>query len=837
MVNLNYQKEARFMEHKGDIEVDLSKALQIFELNRDRLLSYEDNLLNETDTRRKIIDFLFEEILLYDKDCIQREEHYKSGGEEGYIDYIFETDRNFFLIEAKRNGYYFNIPNRIKKASSKGILSNDENTKRALEQARKYCINKNISVGCISNGVQLIVFLCHSLEKKYDAYIFNGYDDIMKDFIKFNNIFGPYSNAELALNNILDNGNNNIREVPQFQKKILSALYDADKQLNRNPIYSHIEPVMDLFFSDLTSSKSIKYLNECYYTQENTEKNDTRLKDIFMDRIPHINLPVQDASNLIRDFENKRNILKKEPLISKEEVLLVVGGVGAGKTTFLYRFFNYILPEESKKNLVWIHIDFIEESSEDINVKEYIYKECLKQLREEYSNLEIDKYEMLTQIYGAEINRLKEGALKTVYLNNRSMFDSKISDLLYEKVKNEIQFTEDVLRFYSTDPIFYKNICITLDNADQKSEKFQVNCITAAYDIAKRINCIMLLSMRESSYWKLKNVEPLDAYRGNAYHVSAPSISSALGKRIDVASKEFNKEEILIESNGKRYVIKIKDFLLMLKNSIFIENGATEKLFDYMSANNLRFAMEMLKTFLISGHTNTEEYIKTYFTTGDYIIPYHAFIRSIALGDFKYYHSDKSIFINIIEKDYDGFYSHFTRARILKYLDDRITISSYAGKGLLEVNSIFNEFRCICNNIDNFKQIINTLLSKRLIITENGFVNDCYDSKYIAISSTGHYYLTEMIYEFSYLERLCEDTSINSQIYFEKIKEYTFNIEKTSRGRKQMELRVERLEVFLDYLKKEEEEEKIYISNSSINYLFVEDIIKNFNEERRNILR
>ncbi len=824
------------------MDIDATLQLEKLKDKREMLLEYQEKLLSETDTRCKIVDFLFKDILSYDEGNICREEHYRKEINNYYIDYIFETDSNKFLVEAKKSGRYFNIPIKTKKGKMSGVLSSDKSTKEALEQAYKYCLDKNINVGCISNGLQIIVFLCNSVDKKYNSYVFNGIDDIINDFVNFYNIFSPYSNGEFILNKILKNDNNDIRSFPQIQKKVSNILYNFDQKINRNPIDVFIQPMLDTFFSDLVSNNNIKYLDECYCTQDNIDKYNRQLRNIFADRIPHVNIPVQDSGYFQKDFESRKNKLEKDPLITKQEVMLVIGGVGSGKTTFLYRFFHYILPKESKEDLIWIHIDFIKESREDIDVKNYVYNECLKQLREKYQHLNFDDYEVLKMIYKDEIDRLKNGALKPLFQNDRNKFEEKISELLYEKIKNEYQFAEDILKFYSTDPLYYRNICITLDNADQKSEEFQIKCITAAYDISNKINSLVVLSMRESSYWKLRNVKPLDAYRGNAYHISTPSISTALGKRIDVASKHLSKEVMELEQNGGRYKIEMKKFLEILRQSIFMPSKSipgsrsVAELFDHMAANNFRFAMEMLETFLTSGHTNTEEYIKMYLTNGQYIIPYHAFVRSISLGDFKYYHSDKSLFINIMEIDNDGFYSHFTKLRVLKYLSERITVSSLAGAGFLEIEATFNDFKYIFNNIDSFKQTLNILLSKRLIATENGYIDNCYNSKYIKISSAGYYYLNYLINEFSYLERLCEDTSVSSNEYFKALEEITLKIENMSKSNNQMKLRVERVNIFLEYLKQEEQKEKEYVENSPINYSFMYDIISSFNIQKDIIL-
>ncbi len=39
-------------------------------------------------------------------------------------------------------------------------------------------------------------------------------------------------------------------------------------------------------------------------------------------------------------------------------VFVLVGGVGAGKTTFINHFYFYELTEQIRKDIIWINIDF-----------------------------------------------------------------------------------------------------------------------------------------------------------------------------------------------------------------------------------------------------------------------------------------------------------------------------------------------------------------------------------------------------------------------------------------------------------------------------------------------
>lgn len=71
------------------------------------LLQYETEVLNEADTRLKIIDEILFNCLGWDKDKVTVESHVH----DGYVDYKLGTQGHRFIIEAKKVGRSFQFPN------------------------------------------------------------------------------------------------------------------------------------------------------------------------------------------------------------------------------------------------------------------------------------------------------------------------------------------------------------------------------------------------------------------------------------------------------------------------------------------------------------------------------------------------------------------------------------------------------------------------------------------------------------------------------------------------------------------------------------------------------
>ena len=112
---------------------------------------------NEATTRLHLIDTLVFECLGWAKHDAYAEE----SRDEQYADYTFFAPRRIMILEAKREGEYFEVP--AGKASViysiKSLCRGNPALKLALEQVAAYCQSRGVPIGAFSNGHQLVVFV------------------------------------------------------------------------------------------------------------------------------------------------------------------------------------------------------------------------------------------------------------------------------------------------------------------------------------------------------------------------------------------------------------------------------------------------------------------------------------------------------------------------------------------------------------------------------------------------------------------------------------------------------------------------------------------------------
>ncbi len=99
---------------------------------------------NEAETRLKLIDGIFFELLDWTYDDVTVEERVTEDGKSTYTDYIFRTANTAFVVEAKKVGTSFESVGDSRKARLSGKLLKGR-TGEAIKQARDYCRKKSSS--------------------------------------------------------------------------------------------------------------------------------------------------------------------------------------------------------------------------------------------------------------------------------------------------------------------------------------------------------------------------------------------------------------------------------------------------------------------------------------------------------------------------------------------------------------------------------------------------------------------------------------------------------------------------------------------------------------------
>ncbi|MCY1636708.1 AAA family ATPase [Marinifilum sp. D737] len=773
----------------------------------------KDSNLTESDTRSKLIDYLFISVLGWEEKNINREGYVK----EGYYDYLFSIPGFQFLVEAKKNFVEFTLPQKHH-AVTLGTL--EKGNKEVIKQVRSYLFEIGLQYGIITNGHQFIIGKFSNTDgtdwRKNKCAIFNGLDDVENRFIDFFNVLSKASLIEncgfkLSIDEVLPNG-----------KKIISTIASKDAELIRNSLSANLLPILDDIFGELYSYDELtnkELIKECFIENKEIKKNKSEIEKLFADKPPKLEeiVQVRNTKNLSEQIQTEIDEYPIKKDIDAPKPIIIVGSKGAGKTTFINYLFKNNFNGDIHKEHPYVYIDFRDYSSKDFkDYQQNVISDILERIYEDYSDLKLHSKTALKRIYFKEIRRNDE----SIWQSDKESNPDKYNDKLDSFLENALKDNEN--HFYKLSEYLIRErrirLCIIIDNVDQFDISIQKDVFLFSQSINRKGKVNVVLSLREGYYYKWRYQPPFDAFPPNVYHITAPPYNEVLHRRINYALKYLNvigKSEGALKSGAKVQIDNesVKDFLLSLEKTLFSNtNSEMLKFIQETTYPNIREGLEIFKQFLISGHTEVDQYIIRQRTSPDskIPIPFWEFVKAVALNNKMYYNKEISVVCNLFSPA-EGSRNHFLKIKLLRYLDNRIVKGGQTEKFIL-INDLISTFSSAGYNLRIIVNELNLLSKYRLIETDD-LISDIeintelIENQSVAISLKGHYYVNVLKNKFSYLEMVLQDTQIFDDEYFAKIKE-VFPLS-NEHGKRQLDLRIETVKRFMEYLKNEEKKESI----------------------------
>lgn len=787
-----------------------------------KLIDSPTSNLSESDTRAKLIDPLFRDCLAWSEDDIRRESHVH----EGFLDYVFSTNGYPRFVEAKREGKAFVIPESLSQRHYKinGTISSDPTIKEAIEQAQKYCISFGVKYGIISNGHQYIIFEAFRSGADWregKCVVFSSLTDIKENFTLFWNILSRESVGNGSLKRYISE-----EDLPEIFIVPRSRLHAKDSSLTRNYLSAALQPFLSHVFGDLIDQSPLEVLRSCYVTKKDYEDANLEIGRHF-DRPPGFAKRYMaetakfgsESETFQRLYERSEEFLRKSAYHGS--LILLMGGIGAGKTTFIHHFFNFDVTSKGPSGAMWFYVDFTKAPADPTEIEKYIYSSLLRELGGKYATTFEELRQELAKV-GAEY------------------FKPDIKDLV-------VVFSKLALRGFT--------LSLVLDNADQHSyvsPEYQERVLLAARNLTDTLRTVTIVTLREESFFKSTMSGVLDAFLLPVFHVSSPNFEDLIRYRIKYILELLNLPDDQIRERMKsavdfsEYKEDLKMFFEIINNSLRSSRPMGRDILEYMneiSGGDMRAALRFFRNFLVSGNTNVPEMMDIEKLSRSrsgpgYRIPLHHVVKSTILEHSRLYSESHSRIMNLFSLNPQHTNSHFLHLRILTYLHRRMTYETPHGRGFVEIDNILQEAEELSIKEAAIADSLKKMSAFGLVEFENQSKIGYETAVYVRMTNTGSYYLRRLVREFAYLDLMWMDTPISDLPVVDALLKLVVEL-RLLKSSNDIEERFLRTELFLSYLKDKEDHEFAESPELNDSILtrakFMNEILESFKESREYI--
>lgn len=807
------------------------------EIIKNLIENYSKQSLNEAETRFKIIDEILEKYLKWPKDSTAVEK-YIDGNRADYI--LNDKNSNpILVIESKKNEIYFDLPQNvngnknIRKIQLEKLLSN-ENIKNAVFQVKEYCEDILCDYACICNGFVWIIFKVTPTNnkpwKKLPALVIKDLNFFLEDYTEATNLLS-YHNVinERSIQSKIGINKRNYTEI--FYPKNNITAYDTP--VNSNP-YANSFSTIGRRYLGVIPETNPSFMENCYVTNKgHYDKLQTNVQGFLYDSLT----PFFKNEGFREFTDNKEGgafgtkivkIIKQENL---DNVMILFGGRGSGKSTFLKRFLFHIRPIQLDIHAKVALVDLIDSPQTVDELTKEIWQRLLIEIdsdnikkgsREEILSLFQDEFEVFERqiLIGleessTEYQRLLRGFLQD-NINNTKLFAEKLSTRL--KVKN-------------------KGLIVFLDNMDQLNIELQDKCYLTAIEIAKKLSCLVIISMREERFYNAKTKGVLDAYHTPGYHLTAPVIPEVLIKRINYIIDELKyTQDIDLEFNIKNDsdLRTIQNFLKICISQLKKDDSHLSMFLRYATHGDVRQALEFFKGFITSGYTNIDEISQHRYWT----FQTHQVIKPMMIPDRIFYDETLSRIPNVLQLRNDQNSSHFTGLRILDLLNNKY--GGQSSTGFIDAKFFVQEYEERFSLIKECENYLDIFLKKGLIESSNRLENYSNEIDQIKITAFGKYMFETLVFNFSYIDLICLECGLYDETlnnFFIKSASEELKLKNNRKVVDRMILRMERADKFITYLEEQEMNEISDFNLRTEDVKFSKKLREQFDFEREIIMK
>lgn len=733
----------------------------------EEIKGYEHTIFSEQDTRIKIVDRIFTEVFLYPLNKIFTE----SRAGKGFIDYkIVYNNIPRLIVEAKKDGIDFDIDKSYsgRAFNLNGPVFKDQAVQDGLDQAIYYCAYKGVELACLTNGKTWIIFRANRLGDGKDvtsgkAFVFSTLDSIKKEFKLFYELLSQEGIDDFTFRALFQEA-----EGDEIRKKDFSRALKQEEHINvlvRDNYSQDFDKVMVEFFSRLSGDADPDMLAECF-----VESKESQIAEQDLTRIS------EDLINRIKTLETKESELLKELIekvktTNRHEFVVLIGGKGAGKSTFVERFFKYVLSQKLQESCIVVRINLSESDGNISTVVEWLnqnlLEECEKVLYEGKPS-----FEQIKGMFYFEYDRLREGSWRELYEKNPSQF--KIDFGKHIESRRENRPTEYIKRMIGDiTKSRFKVPCIVFDNTDHYSIEFQDTVFQYARAIYEKEVCLIIVPITDKTSWQLSKQGSIQSFENEALFLPTPLPKKIIEKRIEFLEKKIEiekstKGQYFFHKGIKLEIQSIEGFVKYLQG-VFLREETVSKWIGNFANYDIRRCLELTRDLISSPHLRIEDFLKLYVSDNsqgeeEAIKPYkikNALIKRI-------YHSypvnNHKYIQNLIYLDGNVNTTPLLALRILQILVDRKNDSRE--DNYILVDQIMDYFNAMGIDRNITYKHLDFLLKKGLIFSYDPTVINIENSKKVELSASGFEHYFWGINDNDYLFTMLEVTPITDQDFY-----------------------------------------------------------------------
>jgi hypothetical protein len=460
----------------------------------------------------------------------------------------------------------------------------------------------------------------------------------------------------------------------------------------------------------------------------------------------------------------------------ENHIILLVGGVGSGKTTFVDYLKEVKLSPEVSARVQWVHLNMNYAPLKDNFAYEWVCNEIFSALAKTHPGVDFEDPDVLEKLFSVELNKYRKMTRK-YYAEGTPEFIRGLVHEITELQRNLLASAKAMARYSCSER--GKLLIVAFDNCDKRVRDEQLFMFQLAQWLQREFRCLIILPLRDVTYDHYRSVPPLDtALKDFVFRIEPPLFSKVLHRRLTLALEEMRKthhEKVLSYKlpTGVTVEYPAEDlgvYLACILKSVFEYDRFVRRIIMGLAGRDMRRAMEIFLDFVSSGHITEDEIMKIRYSKGDYCLPLEVITRVLLRQNRRFYDGDASHVKNLFQcRPEDERPSHFIRVAILRWLSLKFKLPGPTRvSGYHRVKDLIGDLIVFGLTADQILREIVYLLKAKCVNAEHMGSENVADDDLVCIAPAGDVHLG-LLDNYSYIAACAEDAWITDSVLADRI--------------------------------------------------------------------
>lgn len=753
---------------------------------------YINSVETEVDTRLKIIDRVLVEVLHWPHADISTE----AASDDGFADYACHVQGRFRLIlEAKRDGRSLGCEGRASGHPYKlnGPVFKDEAAREGIAQAIKYCGAKNAELACVTNGREWIVFRGNRIGDGLDtregiAFVFSNLVEVEEHFALFYSLLSYDAVATFGYRPYFQEAEGQPIRTAVFNRAFREA--GSARFLAGGELAADLDKMMTSFFQRLTGDQDPDLLELCFVETPESNHADARLAKIAEDIIARIqSLDTGKGSALAQ-------LISRAQESRRHEFVLVVGTKGAGKSTFISRFFGTALSTRIASKCMVVQVDLKNSTGDAASVVDWLDTNLLS-AAESAIFPDAPEFSEIEGMFFDEYTRLRKGPWAALYDRDKTDFQAKFGDRIESMRRDD---RHEYIRGLIRHVVNGRQLLpvIVFDNADHFDIEYQQKVYQYARSIYEEALCLVLLPITDRTSWQLTKHGALQSFEHEALFLPTPPTDEIIRKRIEFIERRVEAERKRPDDRyfvGRGISLRLEDLDAFVRTlqRVFLQTSEVSKWIGDLANYDVRRTLNLARAFIGSPHLKVSDLLKAFVGRSAVDVPPHRCARALIRLHYDVYPAGQHDFVqNVFVLSGDLATTPLLGPRLLQLLAD-VPVREHEG-AVIEISEIVAYFTGM--NIENRAVLLwlDAMLKTGLLLNYDPTVQDIAHATRVEISPAGHQHLYWATGNTEYVSAMADTTRLLTPATYHEMKQHPREYEWRQRTR-----------TFLDYLLREDE--------------------------------